>query len=39
MSDEEKEMWEWLDKEVCSKCGVTNLPKDYPYHHCEQCRK
>ena len=39
MKEEEKEMWEWLNGEVCSKCGTTVLPNNYPYHHCENCRR
>lgn len=38
MTNEEKEMWEWLNQEVCSKCGINPLPKDSPYHHCDKCR-
>ncbi len=27
------------EQEVCSKCGVTVLPIDSPYYHCDSCRK
>jgi hypothetical protein len=23
--------------DICSKCGLIELPEDYPYHKCEQC--
>lgn len=35
---EEKEMWEWLNQENCSKCGVNTVPKNSDYYHCEKCR-
>jgi len=38
-SDEEKEMYDWLNKDHCPKCGVVELSKGYPFKHCEKCMK
>ena len=27
------------EKDVCSKCALVELSPDYPYYHCEECRK